>query len=121
MADADKTKHVVQFGSSQLDAAAGRLWNGSDPIALRPKTWSEQQRNHDELEAQLTALRASAPSCPGDGNIDFVVDDKDLANWSAYNESYGQSSVYDITLDGYTNATNQAMIQQCLGTNCRTE
>lgn len=30
----------IRFGSFQLDLAAERLWNGSDPIALRPKTWA---------------------------------------------------------------------------------
>ncbi len=30
---------VVRFGSFRVDMAGQRLWNGSDPVTLRPKTW----------------------------------------------------------------------------------
>jgi DNA-binding winged helix-turn-helix (wHTH) protein len=30
---------VVRFGSFRLDLPAGRLWNGDDPVTLRPRTW----------------------------------------------------------------------------------
>jgi hypothetical protein len=53
----------------------------------------EQQRNYDELAAQLDAIRAAVPDCPGDGNIDFVVAQRDLDDWRSYSESYGLSSV----------------------------
>jgi hypothetical protein len=72
----------------------------------------EQQRNFDELAAQLAFIRASVPDCPGDGNIDFVVDGKDLVDWGFYSETYGLSSVYDLNIDGLTNAADQSIIQQ---------
>src|SRR5262245_66663278 len=34
---------AITFGSFRLDARAGRLMRGSDPVALRPKTWSVLQ------------------------------------------------------------------------------
>ncbi len=58
----------------KLDTSDAEL----DIKALTP----EQQSNYDELAAQLAAIRASVPSCPGDGNIDFVVNDLDLLDWS---------------------------------------
>jgi hypothetical protein len=79
------------------------------------------ERNCDELAAQLAAIRASVPFCPGDGNIDFVVNDQDLADWRFYSQSTGHSSVYDLNIDGLTNAADQAIIEQNLGLDCRTE
>ena len=58
--------------------------------------------------------------CPGDGNIDLVVDQKDLNDWRFYSESYGLSSVYDFNLDGLTNAEDELFIKKHLGLNCGT-
>ncbi len=81
----------------------------------------EQQRNYNALSAQLATLLASQPACPGDGNIDLVVDQKDLDDWRFYSESYGLSSVYDFNLDGLTNAEDELFIKKHLGLNCRTD
>ncbi len=77
-----------------------------------------QQRNYDALAARLAALLSSQPPCPGDGNIDFVVNQKDLEDWRFYSESSGLSSVYDLNLDGVTDDVDQAIIEQNLGTKC---
>ncbi len=96
----------------KLDKAGAKL-----PLdALTP----EQQANYHELSAQLATLLASQPACPGDGNIDFVVNQKDLDDWRFYSESYGLSSVYDLNLDGLTDAADRAIIAQNLGRDCRT-
>ena len=79
----------------------------------------EQQDNYDELSAELAALRASVPDCPGDGNIDFVVDDQDLDDWRFFSETYGTSSVYDLNLDGLTNEADESIIEANLGLDCR--
>ena len=81
----------------------------------------EQQHNYNALSAQLATLLASQPACPGDGNIDLVVDQKDLDDWRFYSESYGLSSVYDFNLDGLTNAEDELFIKKHLGLNCRTD
>lgn len=78
-----------------------------------------QQQNYDTLSAQLAALLASQPECPGDGNIDLVVDDRDLADWRFYQQTTGLSSVYDIDIDGLTNEADEAIILQSLGRDCR--
>jgi hypothetical protein len=56
--------------------------------------------------------------CPGDGNIDFVVNQADLDDWRFYADLTGQSSVYDINLDGLTNDTDESLIQSYLGIAC---
>jgi hypothetical protein len=81
----------------------------------------EQQRNYNALSAQLATLLVSQSACPGDGNIDFVVNQKDLDDWRFYSKSYGLSSVYDLNIDGLTNAADKSIIQQNLGLNCRTD
>jgi hypothetical protein len=79
----------------------------------------DQQRNYDELSAQLGAILASAPICPGDGNIDSVVDLQDLGNWAFYYQSWGLSSVYDFNFDGLTDVADGAIVAQNLGLDCR--
>jgi len=78
----------------------------------------EQQRNYNALSAQLETLLTSQPACPGDGNLDFVVDQEDLDDWSFYSDAYGLSSIYDLNFDGLTDADDEAIIQQNLGLNC---
>jgi hypothetical protein len=78
----------------------------------------EQQSSYDALSAELSALLASAPACPGDGNIDAVVNQADLSSWEVYSQSWGLSSVYDFNLDGLTNAADRAVIVQNLGRVC---
>jgi len=78
-----------------------------------------QQQNYDALSAQLAALLASEPECPGDGNIDLVVDQRDLDDWRFYEQSTGLSSVYDLDIDGLTNAADEDIILQNLGRDCR--
>jgi hypothetical protein len=79
----------------------------------------DQQRNYTQLSTELGALLASASICPGDGNIDSVVNQQDLANWAFYNQTWGLSSVYDFNFDGLTNAADRAVIEQNLGLDCR--
>lgn len=78
----------------------------------------EQHENYDALLANLTATLASASTCPGDGNLDAVVDQADLDQWRAYSESYGLSTVYDFDLDGLTDAADEAVIEDNLGRVC---
>jgi hypothetical protein len=75
----------------------------------------EQQQNYNELSAQLATLLASQPACPGDGNIDFVVNQQDLEDWRFYSESFGLSSVYDLNLDGLTNTADRAISSRTWG------
>lgn len=78
----------------------------------------EQQAAYDELTGLLADLRASVVDCPGDGNLDGVVDEKDLQEWARYAESWGLSSVYDLNLDGRTDSLDEAIILENLGRDC---
>ncbi|MGD9765640.1 MAG: sulfatase-like hydrolase/transferase [Candidatus Binatia bacterium] len=109
---------VIEFYEINENVPIPRLDVHGTELPLDALT-PDQQRNYDELYAQLQAILASAPECPGDGNIDLVVDQKDLEDWSFYSQSWGLSSVYDFNLDGLTNEHDQAVIQTYLGTDCR--
>jgi len=78
----------------------------------------EQHENYDLLLATLNATLASASTCPGDGNLDAVVDQADLDQWRDYSESSGLSTVYDFDLDGLTDAADESIIEENLGRVC---
>lgn len=78
-----------------------------------------EQSSYDALTAQLEAIRASVPDCPGDGNLDYVVDEQDITDWSFYATSSGLSTVYDLNLDGLTDDADEAIIAANLGLDCR--
>ena len=44
---------------------------------------SVQQANYDALSDQLAVILSSQPPCSGDGNIDGVVDIRDLVAYRA--------------------------------------
>ena len=78
---------------------------------------------YNSLLTQLTTILASQPACPGDGNIDGIVNAQDLSFWATIsaNPPWGLSSVYDFPVsgiyDGLTNTTDQTIITNNLG-NC---
>ena len=76
--------------------------------------------NYKALTRQLQAVLDSQPACPGDGNIDGVVDQTDVADWATFQAlALGKSSWYDFNLDGLTDSADLAVIQQNLGTRCK--
>jgi hypothetical protein len=77
-----------------------------------------QQAAYTELTNQLAAIRATVIACPGDGNIDGVVDDTDLQEWEKYANATGLSSVYDLNLDGRTDALDETIILENMGLDC---
>ena len=84
----------------------------------------EQSKNFKALSSELQRVLSSQPSCPGDGNLDMVVDEKDLKEWAAFSRvnagpNGGGSSWYDFNFDGYTNGADEMIIQQHLGAKCR--
>lgn len=82
----------------------------------------QTQAIYDDLRAKLERMLASNPDCPGDGNMDGVVDAKDLAEWRRIAHEWGLSSVYDFAsngvFDGLTNNADEAVIQNNLGKTC---
>lgn len=88
------------------------------PQGLNP----EQLANFDALYADLKSLQNSQPKCPGDGNLDMVVNEKDLKEWTLFSSPHvkSRSSWYDLNFDGQTNEVDQTIIKQHLGTQCQT-
>jgi hypothetical protein len=68
---------------------------------------------YNSLLAQLTSILASQPACPGDGNMDGVVDAQDSINLQTVSQTWGLSSVYDWNLDGITNNTDSQPLGIC--------
>jgi len=79
-----------------------------------------------DLRDRVAAYNYSYDSlnCPGDGNRDGVVDQKDLDNWMELSrlnlhEGVAQSSWYDLNHDGKTDDADRAIIQANLGRSCK--
>lgn len=61
--------------------------------------------------------------CPGDGNLDKIVNGDDLVKWAYFKTlAGGKSSWYDFPsdglYDGLTDDKDLAVIRQNMGTNC---
>jgi hypothetical protein len=99
-----------------LDRPEDNLLTSPDlpPRGLTPV----QLANFDALYQQLQQLLASEPTCPGDGNLDKVVNRKDMENWRRLSRQWGASSVYDLNFDGLTDALDQDIIAANMGTKC---
>jgi len=92
--------------------------DGTDLLQLGPLT-PLQQANYAALTAQMMQVLDSQPACPGDGNIDGVVNGRDLENWLGYRLlTLGKSSWYDINMDGLTDYQDLALIRKYIGTKC---
>jgi arabinogalactan endo-1,4-beta-galactosidase len=71
---------------------------------------------------ELDSILNSEAACPGDGNLDGVVNGLDISWWARFHKS--GSSWYDFNLpstDGYDGLTNQAdrnYILENLGRHC---
>lgn len=94
----------------KLDEADANL------LASGTRLTQQQQKNYRVLSAQLKTLLASQPACPGDINLDGVVDYMDIAEWGMFQElSLGDSSWADVNLDGLTDNSDLSIILQNQG------
>jgi hypothetical protein len=87
----------------------------------------EQDAAYQELTVALDAILSSQPTCPGDGNMDGVVDQKDLEGWQYFvnltaknldGDAAYTSSVFDFDYDGLTDTRDRDIIQANLGKTC---
>jgi hypothetical protein len=93
----------------KLDAPDANLLATGNPLNR------QQKKNYDALTAQLAQLLASQPACPGDVNLDGVVNNADIADWQMFQVLSGSSSWADINLDGLTDSADLAIILQHQG------
>ena len=61
-----------------------------------------RQDRVQRLHYEMNRILNSEPECPGDGNLDKVVDFEDVLNWLKLAHDWGGSSVYDFNFDGLT-------------------
>ncbi|WP_218574473.1 sulfatase-like hydrolase/transferase [Halopseudomonas laoshanensis] len=88
-------------------------------LLTRPALTPEQQQHYDTLLAELDSIIDSEPTCPGDGNLDRVINEQDLEDWSYFSQlNGGRSSWYDFNLDGLTDAADRQIIEDNLGLTC---
>ncbi|MEH6566255.1 MAG: sulfatase-like hydrolase/transferase [Halopseudomonas sp.] len=88
-------------------------------LLTRPSLTPVQQQHYDDLLAELDKVINSEPNCPGDGNLDRVIDEQDLTDWAYFSElNQGRSSWYDFNLDGVTDAADRQIIEDNLGLSC---
>jgi hypothetical protein len=81
---------------------------------------AEAHQNLATLQTEMRHLLDSRVVCPGDGNLDLLVNDDDIANWKQYSTlNGGRSSWYDFNHDGLTNEADLAIIEQNIGKDCR--
>lgn len=86
----------------------------------------EAAENYTALKMELDSILNSETQCPGDGNVDGVVNQEDVFNWGLFHKS--GSSWYDfpifnpsLDMDVYDGQTDQAdlnVIMQHLGQTC---
>ena len=79
----------------------------------------DDQSNYTDLLSKLQAINGSVVPCPGDGNLDGVVNAKDIAGYNQWaSRTGGKSSWFDFNLDGKTDTLDLAIIEEHLGTTC---
>jgi hypothetical protein len=93
------------LGSNNLDVST---LSGADLVAF------------NSLLNELDRIKSSVKDCQGDGNLDGLVDQKDISGYTTWAATTaGGSSWYDFNLDGLTDQKDLTVIQQNLGTICQ--
>lgn len=99
---------------------APKLDNAPSNLLAHAAMTPEQQQNYTALSSELQNLLASRVTCPGDGNLDLVVNEADVQEWKRFSSANGgKSSWYDFNHDGLTDEADLAIIQQNMGKDCR--
>jgi hypothetical protein len=87
----------------------------SDLLARKKPLSSEQRRNYVALRKQVNALHNRQPFCTADINLDRVVNELDIDQWSMFEALTSGSSWADINQDGLTDGVDEGLIMQHFG------
>jgi hypothetical protein len=69
------------------------------------------KKKYNYLSMRMRQLLSTYKVCPGDGNLDAIVNLKDVAGWKTYSVlNGGQSSWFDFNYDGKTDNTDLGII-----------
>jgi arylsulfatase A-like enzyme len=100
----------------KLDDDVSNLLSSPDlPPQFRVPTDS-LTANFNALLTEMNGILSSEPDCPGDCNLDKVVNQDDIAAWSTF-QGKG-SSVCDLNFDARTDEADRTIIEENLGTEC---
>jgi Sulfatase len=107
----------------------------ADAILPLDTLTKEQKRQYQTLAKKLKRIENSVVECPGDGNMDKVVNQKDLDDWAKFaskteglrtENGGGMGSWYDFggptdstRPDGLTDETDKKIIEANLGKRCK--
>ena len=80
-----------------------------------PPLTADQQKNLDELSAELDALMPTQSACLGDINLDGVVNQADIDQWTMLQALSPDSTWADMNQDGVTNSEDMTIIEQQFG------
>jgi hypothetical protein len=88
-----------------------------------------QAATYTQLYNLIDSTLMSEPPCPGDGNLDKVVNLEDVTNWFYFSTNGvpvqggppNTSSLYDFNHDGNTDIADLKTIINNFGTHCKTK
>lgn len=118
MADACRDTTSDEF--YEIDEAVPFPKLDTEEAMLNPASFTRvQQANYKELSKVLVSILASQPECDGDGNGDGIVNRRDVADYHLMRDlSQGQSSWYDLNLDGVTDSADLTIVTDNLRHKC---
>lgn len=91
------------------------LDNSPNDLLKRPSLTPQQKAHYVELKTVLNGILKSHSECPGDGNLDRVVDAKDL---NGVEKHWGNPSVFDFNNDGTTDELDLDIVNENMGNKC---
>jgi len=116
----DEAVPVPQLDKEGTALCADTLADGVYTQNCPGKLATQQQlTNFNALSSTLVAILKSEVSCAGDGNLDKVVNQQDINNWTLFSQNtLSTSSWYDFAHDGTTGNSDLQIIQANLGKRC---
>jgi hypothetical protein len=115
----------------KIDKAGTALCGESESDKCPMGLTNQQKMIFNKLTAAREDTLTSEPPCPGDGNLDKVVNLADVTNWFYFstngvpsqtpNTPPNTSSWYDFNHDGSTDAADLKIIINSFGTHCKTK
>jgi len=91
------------------------LDNSPFNLLTKKKLTPTENKNLNQLMAELENILNSEPACPGDGNLDKQVNEQDI---QGVIDNWGQPSVFDFNNDGITGLTDLQIIETNFGDVC---
>ena len=109
-ADACSTETVTEFYRIDENIPPKLDNKESDLLASGRRLTPSEEASFLSLSNALEDLQASNVPCAGDGNLDGVIDELDIAQLDYWQALSGLSSWYDFDLNGLTNEKDLAFI-----------